>query len=213
MARTPTTPAGAAERRRLLELLARPPDQVAPALLGHLLVRPPRRHGERALALRIVEAEAYLGRDDPGAHAFRGPTPRTRVLWGPPGHVYVYLIYGVHHCLNFVAQAEGVPGCVLLRAAEPVPSSGLAPDAARGPGRLCRVLGLDTRDSGGSLFDPQARVWLRSGPPSARLGVSPRIGVHGHVAEHWPLRFFDPDSAAVSGSRRFNSPPRACYIR
>jgi DNA-3-methyladenine glycosylase len=165
----------------------------APALLGQVLVR----HGRWPLAVRIVETEAYLGEGDPAAHAFRGRTPRTEPLWGPPGTVYVYFIYGMHHCLNITVDRSGVPGCVLIRAAEPLPGSGLPALSCRGPGRLCRTLGLDRRDSGTHLFDPAARLTLRAGPKPARVGVSPRVGIRQAAEE--PLRFFDTESPAVSG--------------
>ncbi len=165
----------------------------APALLGQVLVR----HGRRPLAVRIVETEAYLGEGDPAAHAFRGRTARTEPLWGPPGTVYVYFIYGMHHCLNIAVDRAGVPGCVLIRAAEPLPGSGLPALSCRGPGRLCRTLGLDRRDSGTHLFHPEARLTLRAGPRPTRVGVSPRVGIRQAAEE--PLRFFDPESPAVSG--------------
>ncbi|MCX6621380.1 MAG: DNA-3-methyladenine glycosylase, partial [Acidobacteria bacterium] len=92
---------------------ARPVIDVAPGLLGAILV-----HGR--LAARIVETEAYLGREDLAAHASRGITERTRVIFGPPGHAYVYLIYGMYECLNLVAEPEGQAGCVLIRAVEPL---------------------------------------------------------------------------------------------
>jgi DNA-3-methyladenine glycosylase len=111
-------PARGAERLRLRAGLAQPPVQAARFLLGQILIRRGRR-GRPSLAARIVETEAYLGADDPAAHSFRGPTPRTRPLWGPPGTVYVYFIYGMHHCLNVTVDREGAPGCVLIRAAEP----------------------------------------------------------------------------------------------
>ncbi len=192
-------PAPAAERRALVELLRRPPEQAARALLGTLLVRRPLRPGARATVVRIVETEAYLGAHDPAAHAAHGRTPRTAPLWDAPGTAYVYLVYGLHHCLNVATQPRGVPGCVLVRAAEPLPGSTMAPDACRGPGRLCRALALDLRDSGTSLFDPAARLWLRVGAPPARVAVSPRVGIR--QAADWPLRFFDADSRAVSRAR------------
>jgi DNA-3-methyladenine glycosylase len=193
-------PAGAGERSRLVALLSRSPAEAARALLGQILVRRPDAPGEPARAARIVETEAYLGADDPAAHASRGRTARTEPLWGPPGSLYVYFIYGMHHCLNLAVQPEGVPGCVLVRAAEPLPGQDLAAGACRGPGRLCRALALDRRDSGASVFDPGARLWLRAGAPPARVGVSPRVGIR-HAA-HWPLRFFDADSPAVSRAAR-----------
>jgi DNA-3-methyladenine glycosylase len=157
-----------------------------------------RRAGRRLLAARIVETEAYSGEGDPAAHASRGRTARTEPLWGPPGTIYVYFIYGMHHCLNLAVERAGTAGCVLIRAAEPV--VGLEGGACRGPGRLCRALGLDTRDSGRHVFDPASRLSLREGSAPARIGISPRIGIR--LAADRPLRFFDEDSAEVSGPRR-----------
>ena len=150
--------------------------------------------------MRIVEVEAYLGAADPAAHVFRGPTPRTAPLFGPPGTLYVYLVYGMHHCLNLAVDGPGVAGCVLVRAAEPLPGSGLLEDACRGPGRLCRALGIDTRLSGRHLFEPSAPLTLREGRPPRRVAVSRRVGIR-HAAER-RLRFYDPDSPAVSSERR-----------
>ena len=196
---TRSTLPSAAERRRLLAGLAQPPTQAARFLLGQVLVR---RRGGRSLAVRIVETEAYLASEDPAAHAFRGRTPRTEPLWGPPGTLYVYFIYGMHHCLNVSVDAEGAPGCVLIRAAEPLPGSPLDLDACRGPGRLCRALALDTRFSGRHLFAPGAGLSLREGDPPAAVATSPRVGIR-HAAER-PLRFFDPESRAVSSARPFS---------
>jgi DNA-3-methyladenine glycosylase len=147
---------------------------------------------------RIVETEAYLGQDDPSAHAFRGRTARTEPLWGRPGTLYVYLVYGMHHCLNLSVDAEGVPGCVLIRAAEPLGDT-LLPRSCRGPGRLCRALALDTRLSGRYLFEEGAVLTLRDGPPPRRIAVSRRVGIR-HAAAR-PLRFYDADSEAVSSPR------------
>jgi DNA-3-methyladenine glycosylase len=151
------------------------------------------------LTSRIVETEAYLGEDDPAAHAFRGRTARTEPLWGRPGTVYVYFIYGMHHCLNLAVDRPGVPGCVLIRAAEPL-GGDLAADACRGPGRLCRSLRLTAAHSGADVFDRDSPLWLREGTPPARVGVSARVGIR--QAAEWPLRFYDADSAAVSGRVR-----------
>lgn len=185
---------GPAERARLLAGLSQPPPAAARFLLGQVLVR---RDGGRALAARIVETEAYLGEGDPAAHSFRGRTARTAPLWDRPGTVYVYFIYGMHHCLNLAVEREGAPGCVLIRAAEPM--AGLEPGSCRGPGRLARALGLDTTDSGRHVFEPGSRLYLREGTPPARIGVSPRIGIR-QAAER-RLRFYDRDSDEVSGPR------------
>jgi DNA-3-methyladenine glycosylase len=187
-------PPGPAERARLMAGLSQPPPAAARFLLGQVLVR---RDGRRVRAARIVETEAYLGEGDPAAHSFRGRTTRTEPLWGRPGTIYVYFIYGMHHCLNLAVEREGAAGCVLIRAAEAL--AGLEPGAGRGPGRLARALGLDTRDSGGHVFDRQTRLYLREGTPPARVGVSARIGIR--LAADRPLRFFDRDSAEVSGPR------------
>jgi DNA-3-methyladenine glycosylase len=190
--------APAAEARRLRRGLSQPPSEAARFLLGQVLVR---RIGRRRVAVRIVETEAYLGADDPAAHAYGGRrTARTEPLWGPPGTVYVYFIYGMHHCLNLAAQRAGAPGCVLIRAAEPLPGSRLDPLDCRGPGRLCRTLALDTRHSGLSVFAEDSGLWLREGEAPARVAVSPRVGIT--KAAEWELRYFDAASAAVSGLRR-----------
>ena len=189
-------PPGPAERKRLLAGLGGPPVEAARFLLGKILVR---RAGRATLAARIVETEAYLGVDDPAAHAYGGRrTRRTEPLWGPPGTIYVYFVYGMHHCLNVSVEREGVPGCVLIRAAEAM--GGLALGSLRGPGRLCRTLRLDTSDSGRYLFDPASRLTLREGPPPAAIGVSPRVGIR-HAADR-PLRFFDADSREVTSPGR-----------
>jgi DNA-3-methyladenine glycosylase len=150
--------------------------------------------------VRIVEAEAYLGSTDPAAHVYRGRTPRTEPLFGPPGTLYVYFVYGMHHCLNVAVGGPGVAGCVLVRAAEPLPGSGLPGLACRGPGRLCRALAIDTRLSGRHLFERDAPLTLREGRAPERVAVSPRIGIR--LAASWPLRFYDPASVAVSAAPR-----------
>ncbi len=160
--------------------------------------------------MRIVETEAYLGPRDPAAHSFAGRTPRTEPLWGEPGTLYVYFVYGMHHCLNLAVDRGGFPGCVLVRAAEPLFGSGLAPGACRGPGRLCRALGIDTRLSGRHLFEPHAGLTLREGPRPARVGAAPRVGIA--KAARRLLRFYDAGSRAVSAPRpagvSFASVPR-----
>src|ERR1700733_2522176 len=124
---------------------------------------------------RIVETEAYLGPRDLAAHSARGRTPRTEVMFGPPGHAYVYFIYGFWNCLNVVTARAGVPHAVLLRALEPV--AGLT-DKTWGPGLLCRAMGIDRTLNGADLC--ATRLWLeRPAPPtpSPRVSTSARIGV------------------------------------
>ena len=181
------------ERARLRALLALPAAKAARALIGCVVVR---RLRGRQLQVRIVEAEAYQGAGDPAAHVHRGRTPRTEPLFGPPGTLYVYFVYGMHHCLNLAVDAPGTPGCVLIRAAEPLPGSGLAPEALRGPGRLCRALEIDTRLSGRHLFEAEAPLTLRAGPRPRRVAVSRRIGIRKAAGRR--LRFYDPASPAVS---------------
>jgi DNA-3-methyladenine glycosylase len=155
-----------------------------------------RRQRGRTLRARIVETEAYLGRSDPAAHAYRGRTPRTEPLFGPPGTIYVYLVYGMHHCLNLAVDGPGTPGCVLIRAAEPLPGSGLPARALSGPGRLSRALGIDTRLSGRQLFEPRAPLTLVAGRPRGRVLVSRRVGIRR--ARSRLLRFYESESVAVS---------------
>ncbi|MGA3263616.1 MAG: DNA-3-methyladenine glycosylase [Terracidiphilus sp.] len=190
------------------------PEQVAPRLLGKVLARV---SAPGVLAGRIVEAEAYLGPHnhppDPAAHAYRGPTPRNRVLFGRAGHAYVYSIYGRYFCMNISCETEGRAGCVLLRALQPVigegqmaQNRGLAPGApakllTSGPSRLCQALGLTRLSHNGlDLLDPASTLQLRDdGYPVSEMLVTARIGVHEAV--DWPLRFALPENNCVSGPR------------
>jgi DNA-3-methyladenine glycosylase len=177
---------------------ARPTVEVAHALLGKLLVRRPRARSQLRVA-RIVEVEAYLGERDAASHARRGPTPRAKIMFGPPGVLYVYLIYGMHHCMNVVTETDGVAGAVLLRAAAPV--AGL-PDLRRpltGPGKLCAGLAITRRDNGLDLTAGGAFYLADDGAPPPRRAASRRIGVE--YAGAWAgrkLRFYVPGSPYVS---------------
>jgi DNA-3-methyladenine glycosylase len=168
--------------------------------LGKILV-----HG--STAGRIVETEAYLGTDDRAAHAWRGVTDRTRVLFGPPGHAYVYFIYGMYECLNFVAEEEGKAGCVLIRALEPL--AGIAimrrrrgskrlEDLASGPGKLTLALGITRKLNGADLTKGPLQVREERNRFTPDVRVTPRIGIT-HCAE-WPLRFFIAGNHFVSRS-------------
>jgi DNA-3-methyladenine glycosylase len=192
-------PARGAEKQRLLAGLSQPPASAARFLLGQVVVR---RIARRTLAARIVEVEAYEGEGDPAAHAFRGRTARTEPLWGPPGTFYVYFIYGMHYCLNIAVERRGEPGCVLVRAAEPLEEGRLEPLSCRGPGRLCRTLAIDLQLSGRSAFALDSGLWLREGG-RVEAAVSTRIGIS--AATDRPLRFFDAGSRAVSARPRDRS--------
>jgi len=163
---------------------ARPAVDVARDVLGCILV-----HGERAA--RIVEAEAYPGPHDPASHASRGLTARTRVLFGPPGHAYVYLIYGMYECLNLVTMPEGEAGCVLIRALEPVRG---VTSAANGPGRLTRAMGITREQYGADLTQGPLRVHYGSHGES--VGAGPRVGIG--LYPDLPLRYWLRGNAFVS---------------
>lgn len=189
--------------------LARDPLEVAPELLGHRLVHDA-PDGTRRVG-RIVEVEAYRGSDDPASHAYRGPTPRTRVMFGPPGHLYVYRSYGVHWCANVVCGTDGVAAAVLLRAIEPVdgldamygdrPAARRDVDLGSGPGKLCAAMAITGDDGGADLFDRKRRIWLEpTDTPVGEVFQGPRVGIAAAVDEPW--RFWIAHNPHVSGPRR-----------
>ena len=171
---------------------------VARALIGMHLVHD---DGHAVRSGRIVETEAYLGPRDLAAHSARGRTRRTEVMFGPPGHAYVYFIYGFWNCLNVVTAAPGVPHAVLLRALEPL---GSLTERTSGPGLLCRALHIDRRLNGADLRGEV--LWVEqpaAGSARPRIARATRIGVD--YAGEWarrPWRFFDRDSPFVSTARR-----------
>ena len=187
------------------ELLGRP-ETVAPALLGCWLVTD--RPGGTT-AVRLTEVEAYSGAgDDPAAHSHRGPTPRSAVMFGPPGHLYVYFSYGMHWCANVVVGRDGEGSAVLLRAGEVVLGEELARsrrpassvrDLARGPARLTGALGIGPDDRDALLLDPASSVRLHRGTPPAGVTAGPRVGIT-HAAG-LPWRFTETGSATVSAFR------------
>jgi DNA-3-methyladenine glycosylase len=180
---------------------------VARALLGQRLVR--LLNGERLVG-RIVEVEAYVGEDDQASHAHPGRTSRNAPMYGPPGHAYVYFIYGMHHCLNVVTGREGYPAAVLIRALEPL--EGIEEMRARrngrpdeqltsGPARLCQALGIDRGFDGANLCAPDALLFLEEGVsiPDKAVATGPRVGVRGdEVALTVPWRFYVRDNRYVS---------------
>jgi DNA-3-methyladenine glycosylase len=157
----------------------------------------------------IVEVEAYLGTSDPASHAFRGPTPRAAIMFGPPGHLYVYLSYGVHACANVVTEPDGTAGAVLLRAASvvdgeelvrrrrgPVGASGPAAALLRGPGNLCQGLGIALADNGTDVTATDARVVVLAAAERPPLSRGRRVGIS--VAAEERLRFAWRGHPAVS---------------
>jgi DNA-3-methyladenine glycosylase len=155
--------------------------KVAEELLGRVLVR---RIGDRTLRGAIVEVEAYAGRNDLGSHASRGKTNRTSIMFGPPGFAYIYLIYGMYHCLNVVADHEGEPAAVLIRALQPF--EGLD-EATDGPGKLCRalqidrsLLGIDMTSEGPLFVSDELAL------PDFQVATGPRVGID--YAGEWALK-------------------------
>lgn len=171
---------------------------VARALVGAWIGR---RWRGRWYGGRIVETEAYLGAGDRAAHSWGGRrTARVEPMYADGGHLYVFLVYGMHHCANVVTRRAGQPEAVLLRAAEGPP--GAARRLMAGPGKLCAALGITTSDSGLDLVRDGAVQIFVARRTRRELGISPRIGVdYAGEAKDWPLRFFDRGSDAVSGSR------------
>lgn len=172
-----------------------PTGKVARDLIGKWFAR--RYHGQWYGA-RVVETEAYLGKIDAAAHTWRGRrTARVEPMYKAGGHLYVFLVYGMHHCANVVTQPAEVGEAVLLRAAEGPP--GAPAKLLSGPGRLCAALGITVVSSGIDLL-AGGDLRLFSGPgAAAEIGCSPRIGVdYAGEAKDWPLRFFDLNSSAVS---------------
>ena len=174
---------------------------VAPELLGKVL-----RRGR--MAARIVEVEAYCGSEDPGSHAFRGPTPRNATMFGPPGGLYVYFTYGMHWCANAVCGDEGEGIAVLLRAASPLrgleemrsrrPKARADRDLCRGPARLCQAFGLDGSYDGADLVTASHRVTILDDGvvPPADPVVSTRIGLTKGADRPW--RWHVPGDPHVS---------------
>lgn len=193
-------------RRLPRSFYARPSPEVAPDLLGRLLVRG--LPDGRRLSARIVETEAYQ-EGDPASHSYRGRTRRTEVMFGRPGHLYVYFTYGMHFCMNVVTGQDGEGSAVLLRAAEPV--EGLEDMAQRrsaadprllcsGPARLCEALGVARAENGTDLVRGGG-LWVLPGEPvpPSRIGVTARVGIRDGMDRCW--RFLVTGDPFVSRAR------------
>jgi DNA-3-methyladenine glycosylase len=183
----------------LADALDGPVLEVAPRLLGGVL-----RHGD--VAVRITELEAYDGPNDPGSHSYNGRTARNEVMFGPPGRLYVYFTYGMHHCCNVVVGPVGIPSALLLRAGEVVEGLELARerrgsvdrDLARGPARLCQALAIDLTHNGTDLST--GSLTLDPGPGSTgRVRTGPRVGLRRAADRPW--RFWIDGDPTVSAYR------------
>jgi DNA-3-methyladenine glycosylase len=193
---------------------------VAPALLGCVLEH---STADGVVAVSLSEVEAYMAADDPASHAYRGMTARNAVMFGPPGHAYVYFTYGMHFCVNVVCGPPGLAEAVLLRAGRITAGEELARrrrgfdlaraprDLARGPARLCQALAIDRTQNGADLCDPGSELRMRVGPVDVRdqaekqIDVGPRVGVS--KAADIPWRFWLAQDPTVSVYRP--SVPRA----
>lgn len=189
-------------RRRFF---SRDPLEVAPELLGKVLVV-----GERSG--RIVEVEAYRGADDPGSHGHRGITPRTEVMFGPPGHLYVYFSYGMHWCANVVCAPAGTCGAVLVRALAPITgidamfgqrqAARRERDLCSGPAKLCQALELDGAHNGLDVISGARGVEIFDDGSAVTVSASTRIGLGVDKGRDLPWRFFVQGDPNVSASPR-----------
>jgi DNA-3-methyladenine glycosylase len=190
------------------------PREIAPKLLGKVLLR---KKGKSLRAGRIVEVEAYLGADDAAAHAAAGQTERNNVLFGPPGHAYVYLSYGLHYCLNISCMPPGQAGSILFRALEPLTgfaamakARGLAISnelrslrmLTSGPARLCQALEITReRDNGRDMTSPDSGLWIVDDNHKVqKVAISKRIGIT--KSAELPLRYYLEGNPFVSATRK-----------
>jgi len=184
----------------------RPVLHVAKDLLGKILLR---KQNGKILSGKIVETEAYHETNDPSCHAHRGKTRRNAVMFGPPGHLYVYFTYGMHYCMNVVAEAEGIAAAVLIRALEPLSGIELMKsrrdekfkekDLCNGPAKLCQAFAITTKENGISLLEN--KIWIADSElvSSKQIAVSPRIGISS--GQELPWRFYLKDNHFVSGKK------------
>jgi DNA-3-methyladenine glycosylase len=188
---------------------ARDSRDLAPELLGKLLVHDDPEFGR--LAVRLVEVEAYAGEEDPGSHGYRGETPRNRVMFGPPGHLYVYFTYGMHWCANIVCGEKGSASAVLLRGGAPIEGVDVMrlrrhvarrdQDLSSGPARLTQALGISGVHNGTDLVRGSVRLLDDGTPPPRRPGRSTRVGLNPGRGDGYRWRWFVRDEPNVSPGR------------
>jgi DNA-3-methyladenine glycosylase len=200
---TPSILAGAAEpgraragKRLPREFYAQPTLKVARDLLGKVLAL---ETADATKTARIVEVEAYLGGRDPASHAYRGLTPRTAPMFGPPGRSYVYFVYGMYYCLNVVTESDGVAGAVLLRGAEPLTGfDDIEERALAGPGKLTRAFGLTTKHTNLDLVRSGLTIRDAAPIPPSRVVRTARVGLKEHATTDKPWRLYVRGSTGVS---------------
>jgi DNA-3-methyladenine glycosylase len=190
------------------EFFDRPAIEVGPELLGCVLSH---QTPEGLVAVELTEVEAYMGREDPASHAYRGQTPRNAVMFGPPGYAYVYFTYGMHFCVNLVCQLEGSASAVLLRAGRIVageelararrPSSRRAQDLASGPARLCQALAIDRTQNGADVCTAGSALLITSSTDryDKKICQGPRVGISS--AADVPWRYWISGDPTVSAYR------------
>lgn len=202
----------------------RPVLALAPLVLGAVLLR---ESPDGTVGIRLTEVEAYAGDRDPGSHSYRGRTARNATMFGPPGHLYCYFTYGMHHALNIVCDDSGIATGCLLRAGEVVAGVDVArrrreakprlsrlPDAAlaRGPGNLAEAFAATQADDGADLLGPEWSLWLPAESTAAdRIASGPRVGVSGPGGDgaKYPWRFWLPGEPTVSAYRSATVRPRS----
>lgn len=214
-----TGPADAGRALVPRSFFGRPAVEIAPALLGCVLEH---ETPDGAVAVRLTEVEAYAGAADPASHAFRGQTKRNAVMFGPPGHAYVYFTYGMHFCVNLVCLPEGTAEAVLLRAGAVIGGAELArrrrpaartdTDLARGPARLCQALAIDRALDGADVCDPASPLRILAASPGSapapdQVRCGPRVGVRGAAEVAW--RFWIDAEPTVSVYRPYTPRRRA----
>lgn len=183
----------------------KPTLEVARELLGKIIVR---RLGDKILAGKIVETEAYIGEKDPACHAYGGITPRNKIMYLPGGHAYVYFTYGMHYCFNVVTEREGFPAAVLIRAVEPIVGIEIMKkfrktsdiyNLTNGPAKFCQAFQIDKKLNGASLLDDEIFIISPTNDEKFKILKTPRIGIKRGLDKKW--RFLIAGNPFVSKTK------------